>query len=60
MDSNLSNQIHFSCDFRENLPKYYQEADLKAKQQILGSILAEKLAFDENPYRIIKSERSSR
>ena len=54
MDSDLSDQIHFCCDFLENLPKYYQEADLKAKQQILGSILAEKLAFEENSYRTIK------
>jgi site-specific DNA recombinase len=53
-DSDLGDQIRFCCDFLENLPKYYQEADLKAKQQILGSILAEKLVFEENSYRTIK------
>jgi hypothetical protein len=36
----------FCCDFLEPA-QYCQEADLKAKQQILGSILSEKLVFDE-------------
>ena len=35
----------------ENLPKYYEEADLIAKQQILGSIMAEKLVFEKDKYR---------
>jgi hypothetical protein len=54
MDSDLSDQIRFCFDFLETLPKYYQEADLKAKQHILGSILSEKLVFEENSYRTIK------
>jgi hypothetical protein len=29
------------------------EADLQAKQQILGSILTEKLVFEDNSYRTI-------
>ena len=54
LDSNLTEQIVFCCDLVQNLPKYYINADLIAKQQILGSILAEKLVFDEKTYRTIK------
>jgi hypothetical protein len=54
LDSDLKDQIMFCCDFLEKLPKYFTDGDLTAKQQILGSILAEKLVFDENKYRTIK------
>lgn len=54
LDSDLREQIGFCCDLLQNLPKYFMEADLIAKQQILGSILAEKLVFEENQYRTIK------
>lgn len=53
-DSDLKEQIIFCCDFLEKLPKYFMDADLTAKQQILGSILAEKLVFEEKTYRTIK------
>lgn len=54
LDSGLKEQIEFCCELLENLPKYFMEADLTAKQQILGSILAEKLVFEEKSYRTIK------
>lgn len=54
LDSDLKEQISFCCDLMENLPKYFVAADLQAKQQILGSILSEKLVFEENSYRTIK------
>lgn len=54
LDSDLKEQIAFCCDFLEKLPKYFTAADLTAKQQILGSILAEKLVFSQNSYRTIK------
>jgi site-specific DNA recombinase len=54
LDSDLKEQISFCCDLLENLPKYFMKADLIAKQQILGSILAEKLVFEEKTYRTIK------
>lgn len=54
LDSDLKEHIAFCCEFLEKLPKYFTAADLTAKQQILGSILAEKLVFDENSYRTIK------
>jgi site-specific DNA recombinase len=53
MDSDLLEQVNFCCDLVTNLPKYFTRADLQAKQQILGSILAEKLVFDDNSYRTI-------
>jgi site-specific DNA recombinase len=53
MDSNLLDQVNFCCDLVKNLPKYFMEADLQGKQQILGSILAEKLVFENNSYRTI-------
>ncbi len=54
LDSDLKEQISFCCDLLENLPKYFVDADLIAKQQILGSILAEKLIFEGKTYRTIK------
>jgi site-specific DNA recombinase len=54
MDSELKEHISFCCELLENLPKYFVEADLTAKQQILGSILKEKLVFEKNCYRTIK------
>lgn len=54
LDSDLKEQISFCCDLLQNLPKYFVAADLQAKQQILGSILSEKLVFGENSYRTIK------
>ena len=46
-------QVNFCCDLVKNLPKYFMEVDLQGKQQILGSILAEKLVFENNSYRTI-------
>ncbi|RYZ27118.1 MAG: recombinase family protein, partial [Chitinophagaceae bacterium] len=54
LDSDLKEHISFCCDLLQNLPKYFVAADLTAKQQILGSILQEKLVFSENQYRTIK------
>jgi site-specific DNA recombinase len=54
LDSDLKEQISFCCDLLQNLPKYFIAADLTAKQQILGSILTEKLIFSNNQYRTIK------
>ena len=54
LDSDLKEQIIFCCDLLQNLPKYFMAADLIAKQQILGSILAEKMVFQENSDRTIK------
>ena len=54
LDSDLKEHISFCCELVENLPNYYIAADLTAKQQILGSILSEKLVFSESSYRTIK------
>jgi site-specific DNA recombinase len=54
LDSDLKEQISFCCELLQNLPKYYVAADLTAKQQILGSILSEKLVFSASSYRTIK------
>ncbi len=35
----------------ENLPKYFTRADLKAKQQLIGSVCPEKLIFENKAYR---------
>lgn len=54
LDSDLKEHISFCCELLQNLPKYFSAADLTAKQQILGSILSEKLVFSDNQYRTIK------
>ena len=54
LDSNLKEHIAFCCELFQNLPKYFVAVDLMAKQQIIGSILQEKLVFSENQYRTIK------
>ena len=57
LDSDLKEQINFCCDLLQNLPKYYTVSDLTAKQQILGSILEEKLVFENNSYRTLKLKK---
>lgn len=54
LDSDLKEHVSFCFELMENLPKYFVTADLTAKQQILGSILSEKLVFGEKSYRTIK------
>lgn len=38
----------------KNLPETYSQADIRAKQQIVGSIFPEKLIFENNQYRTPK------
>jgi|GEM_PF-5994407 len=54
LDSNLREQIAFCCEFLQRLPGYFTAADLTAKQQILNSILQEKLVFEGKAYRTVK------
>lgn len=51
LDFNLSEYLTASLEIVENLPKYFARADLKAKQQLIGSICPEKLIFENNSYR---------
>ncbi len=51
LDFNLPEYMTVSLEIVENLPKYFARADLKAKQQIIGSICPEKLIFENNSYR---------
>ena len=51
LDFNLNEYITSTIDIVENLPKYFTNADLKAKQQLIGSICPEKLIFENNSYR---------
>jgi hypothetical protein len=57
LDSDLLEQVNFCCELINNLPKYFMKADLQAKQQIPGSILADKLVFENNSYRTIPFRR---
>lgn len=54
LDQNLPEIIHFAEDFFTNLSKYFAEADLTAKRQLIGSVFPEKLVFDEKTFRTIK------
>ena len=51
LDFNLSEYMASSLEIVENLPKYYISADLKAKQQLIGSVCPEKLIFENKSYR---------
>ena len=51
LDFNLPEYMTVSLEIVENLPKYFARADLKAKQQLIGSICPEKLIFENNSYR---------
>ena len=51
LDFNLPEYMTLSLEIVENLPKYFARADLKAKQQLIGSICPEKLIFENNSYR---------
>ncbi len=50
-DSNLKEYAEFCSGIIENLPQYYTDADLIAKQQIIGSMCPEKLVFENNSFR---------
>ncbi len=51
LDFNLNEYAASALELVENLPKYFARADLKAKQQIIGSICPEKLVFENKLYR---------
>ena len=54
MDSHLKEQLEFCCELLPNIVKYYTKADLRAKQEIIGSIYPEKMVFEENTLRTIR------
>ena len=51
LDFNVNEYATSALEIVENLPKYFARADLKAKQQIIGSICPEKLIFENKAYR---------
>lgn len=51
LDFNLSEYMTSALEIVENLPKYFTRADLKAKQQLIGSVCPEKLIFENKSYR---------
>lgn len=51
LDFNLSEYMTSALEIVENLPKYFVRADLKAKQQPIGSVCPEKLIFENKAYR---------
>ena len=53
-DTNFDTELKFCIEFLTHLPKYYDSADLIAKQQIIGSIFSEKLIFENNSFRTTK------
>lgn len=54
VDANLFEMVEFSANLLRQLPKFFTGADLRAKQQIVGSIFPEKLIFEEKKYRTIR------
>ena len=54
MDSELKNQLEFCRELLPNLTKYYATADLRAKQEIIGSIYPGKLVFEGKKYRTLR------
>lgn len=50
-DSHLKEQLAFCGELLPNLAKYYATADLRAKQEIIGSIYPEKLIFEGKTLR---------
>lgn len=51
LDFNLNEYMISALEIVENLPKYFTRADLKAKQQLIGSVCPEKLIFENKSYR---------
>ena len=51
MDARLKEQLEFCGELLPNLTRYYEAADLRAKQEIIGSIYPEKLIFEKNTLR---------
>jgi DNA invertase Pin-like site-specific DNA recombinase len=54
MDENLSKYAEEGGDFLKQFPEFFKNLDPKGQQLFLGSVLAEKLVFENNDYRTIK------
>ncbi|MGZ3848885.1 MAG: hypothetical protein ACXVMS_01285 [Flavisolibacter sp.] len=52
--ASFNNYMKFSAHCSQNLSKVSKRADLKSKQEIIGSIFPEKLIFSEKTYRTIE------
>lgn len=48
---NYSAYISGGIDLLRNMPNFFVDADLRSKQQFIGSIFPEKLIFENNTYR---------
>ncbi len=53
-DKDFDEQVVFTIQLLQNLPLYYDAADLITKQQIIGSIFLEKMIFENNSLRTKK------
>ena len=54
LDENLSKYAEEGGDFLKQFPEFFKNLDPKGQQLFLGSMLAEKLVFENNDYRTIK------
>lgn len=48
---NLKEYMGSAFEIEENQPKYFASANLKVKQQLIGSVCPEKLIFENKVYR---------
>jgi site-specific DNA recombinase len=55
-DENLNDEIEFCVKLLSNVDTIYHVADVKTKQEIIGSIFPNKLIFENKKYRTNKLE----
>ena len=51
MDDDYQTYLKFGFSLLKDLDKHYENADLEAKQQMIGLIFPEKLVFEKNQFR---------
>jgi len=55
IDTNFNDKLNYGMSLLNNLDKYFVDADIDIKQEIIGLIFPEKLQFDEKNIKPQKS-----
>ena len=54
IDTNFNDKLNYGMSLLKNLPKYFTDADIDTKQELIGLIFPEKLQFDGKKYQTTK------
>ena len=54
MDTNFNDKLNYGMSLLNNLPKYFTDADIDTKQELIGLIFPEKIQYDGKKYQTTK------